>query len=448
MADFDALQPVRTTATNFTTEVANASGTTINPSEDYAQGSTTSGQNGVLLQGAVTTAAPTYTTATTNPLSLDTSGNLRVLTTASGGTQSVIGGETAESTAAWTSSTTVDTVLTQTVSGYNTVLVTFNQTSTITGGVATFEVSDTTGFTNAYPVQATELNGFVTGTTYTFVASTNQAFLVNVAAAAAFRVRLSTVITGTGTVNVGIQANGMATEPSATVGGTVTGNQGSPNIIANAWPIKITDGTNIATVNASNELLVTDTDLTLSQGSTTSGQFGPLIQGAVTTANPSYTTGQTDPLSLTTAGALRTDIEQVGGSAISLGQKTSANSFPVVIASDQSPINVQIGGITPVVTYNTDVAVASGASVSHTVSGPAKIDAIWASASGELKVVIAIGVSGSEANQLVGFTSASNKIMDWKPTDAISIPSGQDVKVTLTNFDKQAMDIYLTIITH
>lgn len=43
-----------------------------------AQGSTTSGQKGNLIQGAVTTAAPSYTTAQTSPLSLDTSGNLRV----------------------------------------------------------------------------------------------------------------------------------------------------------------------------------------------------------------------------------------------------------------------------------------------------------------------------------------------------------------------------------
>jgi hypothetical protein len=43
-----------------------------------AQGSTTSGQLGALVMGAVTTAAPTYTTATTNPLSIDTAGNLRV----------------------------------------------------------------------------------------------------------------------------------------------------------------------------------------------------------------------------------------------------------------------------------------------------------------------------------------------------------------------------------
>lgn len=42
-----------------------------------AQGSTTSGQTGPLIQGAVTTSAPSYTTAQTSPLSLDTAGNVR-----------------------------------------------------------------------------------------------------------------------------------------------------------------------------------------------------------------------------------------------------------------------------------------------------------------------------------------------------------------------------------
>jgi len=47
--------------------------------------------------------------------------------------------------------------------------------------------------------------------------------------------------------------------------------------------------------------------LPVAQASTTAGESGPLMQGAVTTAAPTYTTGKTNPLSLTTAGALRTD---------------------------------------------------------------------------------------------------------------------------------------------
>ncbi len=50
----------------------------LQPALDYAQNSTTSGQTGSLVQGAVTTSAPTYTSGRTSPVSLDTSGSLRV----------------------------------------------------------------------------------------------------------------------------------------------------------------------------------------------------------------------------------------------------------------------------------------------------------------------------------------------------------------------------------
>jgi hypothetical protein len=63
----------------------------------------------------------------------------------------IIGGNLAETTAAWTSATAGNTALQLNVAGYNTVAVTLNQGTTITGGVVTFEVSDTTAFTNAYP---------------------------------------------------------------------------------------------------------------------------------------------------------------------------------------------------------------------------------------------------------------------------------------------------------
>lgn len=49
-----------------------------------AQGSSTAAQTGSLVQGAVTTAAPTYTTGTTNPFSLATDGSLRVTSAVQG----------------------------------------------------------------------------------------------------------------------------------------------------------------------------------------------------------------------------------------------------------------------------------------------------------------------------------------------------------------------------
>jgi hypothetical protein len=86
------------------------------------------------------------------------------------------------------------------------------------------------------PIQAVQTNAFTSSSTYTLVQSTNQAFEIDVGGFAAFRVRLSTVITGTGTVNVGIAGNAMASDPSVVVGGTVTANAGTGtfNIQANA----------------------------------------------------------------------------------------------------------------------------------------------------------------------------------------------------------------------
>lgn len=83
---------------------------------------------------------------------------------------------------------------------------------------------------------------------------------------------------------------------------------GSKNLnvnIATATTVTANAGTNLNT-----SALALDTSvngLLLSQASATAGQKGSLHQCAVTTAAPSYTTAQTDPLSCTPAGALRVD---------------------------------------------------------------------------------------------------------------------------------------------
>lgn len=71
------------------------------------------------------------------------------------------------------------------------------------------------------------------------------------------------------------------------------------------WNITNVSGTVSLPTGAATEASLAK--LTQTQGSTTSGQSGPLIQGAVTTSAPTYTTAQTSPLSLTTGGALRVD---------------------------------------------------------------------------------------------------------------------------------------------
>ena len=65
------------------------------------------------------------------------------------------------------------------------------------------------------------------------------------------------------------------------------------------------------------------------QESTTAGQSGPLVQCAVTTSAPTYTTGKTDPLSCTTTGGLR-----ISGTVTATGSLTDAElrATPVPIS--------------------------------------------------------------------------------------------------------------------
>jgi len=101
--------------------------------------------------------------------------------------------------------------------------------------------------------------------------------------------------------------------------GPVTANAGT-NL--NTSALALESGGNLAATK-------TNTDnLTLAQESTTAGQKGNLILGAVTTAAPTYTTAKSDPLSLKTNGDLRvTDADAtviLNAIAAALGVSTAA----------------------------------------------------------------------------------------------------------------------------
>jgi len=104
--------------------------------------------------------------------------------------------------AAWTSGTSGNTAVTLVSNSfaYSSVLVTLVQGTTLTGGVVTFESSiDNSTWVGVQGVNVTSTT--IMGPTYTLAASTNVSFLFSVNAPY-FRVRLSTVITGSGTVTV------------------------------------------------------------------------------------------------------------------------------------------------------------------------------------------------------------------------------------------------------
>jgi hypothetical protein len=133
--------------------------------------------------------------------------------------QPISGSQTSLSTTSWTSATALNTANTISVTGYNTVTVALVATSTFTGGVVTFEVSP--DGTNWFPIAMARIDSYTVELTYTIVASTNRAWSTSVDGFTNFRVRLSTVITGTGTLTTLITAQTMAIEPVINAGATM-----------------------------------------------------------------------------------------------------------------------------------------------------------------------------------------------------------------------------------
>lgn len=166
-------------------------------------------------------------------------------------------------TAAWTSATTQNTALQLNVINWATVSVTLNQGSTITGGTVIFEVSDSLAGTNWYPLSMASTGLAASVVSYNLVASTNIAFQMNVAGFTLFRVRLSSAIQGTATVNVGIVGNSSSAEYAVSASATIVGPVDSSGNIKIAQPQQSlagagstgaapTGGTSITTATAAN----------------------------------------------------------------------------------------------------------------------------------------------------------------------------------------------------
>src|SRR5882672_2127288 len=108
-------------------------------------------------------------------------------------------------------------------------------------------------------------------------------------------------------------APGYTTAQTSPLSLDTAGNLRSLATQAGTWNITNISGTVSLPTGASTSALQ---PTNAAQASTTSGQTGHLMQGAVTTAAPAYTTAQTDPLSLDTAGNLRTQVASWAGTAI------------------------------------------------------------------------------------------------------------------------------------
>lgn len=247
-----------------------------------AQASTTSGELGGLSMGAVTTASPTYTTAQTSPLSLDTTGALRVNVTAGGGS----GGTSAADASTWTAGTTAQTVI-------GCEFTTSGATALVTAHMGTVGCTAARGlFTDKSSVAGTALTAAVsaygTAPTGTAVEGVN-AFITNTNAnGSATSANSSPVVIASDQIAVAVKAASAAFASGSIASGALA--SGS-----------ISSGAAVSGAFATGAIA----DLAVAQGATTSGKVGNMGLAAVTTAAPTYTTGQLDPLSLDTAGSLR-----------------------------------------------------------------------------------------------------------------------------------------------
>lgn len=186
-----------------------------------------------------------------------------------------------------------------------------------------------------------------------------------------------------GTVAVSSVAGTVAVTQSTSpwvVSGTVTSNQGTPNSLANAWPITITDGYGQIQGSAVNPIYVTGsitaTNPSVGSNNAASLGFDTQVGGIVSTAAPTYTNGNLSALSLTTLGGLRIDGVYATGTAnataadaiVSGGYVTTA--APTYTTGQLNALSLDTAGSLRVIskrsTASTVTAVAAVANSSYT----------------------------------------------------------------------------------
>ena len=319
------------------------------------QDSVTSGQNGPLAQGAVTTAAPTYTSGHTDPLSLTPAGGLRV--DGSAVTQPVSASSLPLPSGAATAAnqTTIGTQTTELNDGTHSA--TIKAASVAPVATDTALVVAVSPNTPTLPVSAASLplpSGAATSANQTTLGAQTTELNDGTHTATIKAASTAPVATDTALV-VAISPN----SPASTISGTVTANQGTPNTKANAWPTELTDGVNgpAAIKAASTAPVATDAALVVAVSPNTptlpvsiaatvavSAASLPLPTGAATSAlqTTGNTTLATIASDLTTIGSQTTELNDGTRSATIKAASTAAVATDTALVVAISPNNTPV----------------------------------------------------------------------------------------------------------
>lgn len=165
--------------------------------------------------------------------------------TFNGSAQPVMYSIVASTSAGWTSSTASNTTMSMHVSSFSAMAFTINVVGTVTGGVVTFECSNDGGVT-WYNLRALDESGGLTRVTRTLTTSLSSMFQAPLDGYTDVRLRLSTVISGSGTMQSTMT---VTATPSSSIVAPVSFNGGT-NLVG------LNDGTNSASITAAGALKV------------------------------------------------------------------------------------------------------------------------------------------------------------------------------------------------
>lgn len=264
---------------------------------------------------------------------------------------------TAPAAVTWTSGTSVNTANTVPVAGYDGLVISIVAGPSITGGVLIFEAYDGAAWVSQ---QVGQVNTYGAVTQVTLTANMSQGYQVNTAGFTQFRTRIGTAITGTGNVVVTHITTSANVPDPLTVGidpATTVAVKAAAGTYTDGWDI--TQGTKADTAwttgsgSVVSVLKAIDRDINLP------------LPGAVTTAVPSYTSGTTNYISLTTLGSLRNDLSsyngtQLTGTVTAYGTTPTGNVFGVNAYITNTPaVTISSGTVTTVSTVTNLGTIAS-----------------------------------------------------------------------------------------